>query len=379
MELKIRTLTPLWTGGAEAGRMDRLHETGIIGSLRWWYEAILRGLGADVCDPTSDEPTHRCQFDTKAYEQAVKDERSSAEALSIGLKDVCPVCCLFGCTGWKRRFELSIAIESNQLSSFWLATLDQPEKFNHWWLSQVFRADTSRVYFGDLSLQAHFIRGYEHYEKVLGALVSFMAGYGALGSRTQYGFGQFAYSDAYSITKSMDILREQLVTPAVPKGLSGDFYSLHDFWCLACRIPDANEQIKKFREQGKIVGNRQSFLRYRNRCLPVSFDIRYKLPGHPNDGLRQAYRSAHGKNAARQIFGTVQGEEQKWGSRVFVSHLYKVNDMDGDYQLRVWGFTDSAICEESQSALKDMFENNIDISTPIGTGVAILNMTESVS
>jgi len=35
MELTIETLTPLWTGGVD-GRADRIHETGILGSLRWW-------------------------------------------------------------------------------------------------------------------------------------------------------------------------------------------------------------------------------------------------------------------------------------------------------------------------------------------------------
>ena len=33
--LELTTLTPIWTGGVETGKMDRIHETGIIGSLRW--------------------------------------------------------------------------------------------------------------------------------------------------------------------------------------------------------------------------------------------------------------------------------------------------------------------------------------------------------
>lgn len=33
--IKIKTLTPIWTGGAD-GACDRVHETGILGSLRWW-------------------------------------------------------------------------------------------------------------------------------------------------------------------------------------------------------------------------------------------------------------------------------------------------------------------------------------------------------
>ncbi|MGQ9484848.1 MAG: RAMP superfamily CRISPR-associated protein, partial [Desulfosoma sp.] len=35
MEIRLQTLTPLWTGGVD-GTTDRLHETGLIGSLRWW-------------------------------------------------------------------------------------------------------------------------------------------------------------------------------------------------------------------------------------------------------------------------------------------------------------------------------------------------------
>ena len=44
MSIKIKTLTPIWTGGVN-GECDILHETGIIGSMRWWYEAIVRGMG----------------------------------------------------------------------------------------------------------------------------------------------------------------------------------------------------------------------------------------------------------------------------------------------------------------------------------------------
>ncbi|MCU0527871.1 MAG: type III-B CRISPR module RAMP protein Cmr1, partial [Elainella sp. Prado103] len=45
MEINVKTLTPLWTGGADAGKCDRIHETGILGSLRWWMEVLVRGMG----------------------------------------------------------------------------------------------------------------------------------------------------------------------------------------------------------------------------------------------------------------------------------------------------------------------------------------------
>jgi CRISPR-associated protein Cmr1 len=88
MEITLKTLTPLWTGGVD-GKVDRLHETAILGSLRWWYEALVRGLGGYACDPTSDD---RCQYDAKK---------------PFG-KQLCPACYLFGATGWGRKFRLQV-------------------------------------------------------------------------------------------------------------------------------------------------------------------------------------------------------------------------------------------------------------------------------
>jgi len=53
LEIGLRTLTPLWTGGPDQ-LPDRVRETGLIGFLRWWYEALVRRLGGYACDPTSE-------------------------------------------------------------------------------------------------------------------------------------------------------------------------------------------------------------------------------------------------------------------------------------------------------------------------------------
>lgn len=83
MEIKLKTLTPLWTGGVDQ-TCDRLHETGLIGSLRWWYEALVRGLGGYACDPTSED---RCPDQDGKH---------------------CVACELFGYTGWARKFRLQV-------------------------------------------------------------------------------------------------------------------------------------------------------------------------------------------------------------------------------------------------------------------------------
>lgn len=84
--LELRILTPLWTGGAR-GKVDRIHETGLLGSMRWWYEAMVRGLGGEVCEEAN------CSFN--------EEERWQDGGL-------CHVCQVFGATGWRRRFRLSV-------------------------------------------------------------------------------------------------------------------------------------------------------------------------------------------------------------------------------------------------------------------------------
>ena len=86
MEVKIRTLTPIWTGDIDQ-TSDLLQFTGIIGSIRWWTEAILRSINKYACDPTSDE---KCP-------EEVKNE-----------KYYCSACLIFGATGMRRAFRLNM-------------------------------------------------------------------------------------------------------------------------------------------------------------------------------------------------------------------------------------------------------------------------------
>lgn len=95
LKINLKTLTPIWTGGAD-GRSDRLHITGIMGSLRWWYEVIVRGLGGWACDPT-DPKGPRCSYDNKKPET---------------FNEVCDVCRIFGATGWARRFRIILTDET---------------------------------------------------------------------------------------------------------------------------------------------------------------------------------------------------------------------------------------------------------------------------
>ena len=85
----ILTRTPLWTASRDSGKMEAVQASAIIGGLRWWYEAIVRGMGYYTCDPSDQNSA--CQK---------KDDEPPAK--------LCPACQLFGTTGWARRFNLQL-------------------------------------------------------------------------------------------------------------------------------------------------------------------------------------------------------------------------------------------------------------------------------
>lgn len=72
--------------------------TGIMGSLRWWFEVLVRGLGGKACDPTVDGV--RCPENNKQPHEPGHH---------------CVVCELFGCTGWARKFRLMVLEENGRV------------------------------------------------------------------------------------------------------------------------------------------------------------------------------------------------------------------------------------------------------------------------
>ena len=110
MKVRIKTLTPLWTGDAERKNTE-LRETGIIGSLRWWYEALIRGLGGSACDPTSD---NGCKLNQEKFKEALREGKSIQNALG---ELICPACQLFGCTGWSRKFIFHVLEKNGNLKT----------------------------------------------------------------------------------------------------------------------------------------------------------------------------------------------------------------------------------------------------------------------
>lgn len=164
MQITLKTLTPLWTGGI-GGTCDRLHETGIIGSLRWWYEAIVRGFGEVACDPTAR--TGRCQDDQH-----------------------CAACDLFGCTGWARRFRLQLntgrpAYPQERKRD--LLRFKPPGRNTGWYYGAgQFATDNAAGILGQLIVLRD--EAYDVANEVL-TTMQLAANWGGMGARTQHGYG----------------------------------------------------------------------------------------------------------------------------------------------------------------------------------------------
>ncbi len=278
MEIKLKTLTPIWTGGVEAGKMDRIHETGIIGSLRWWYEVIVRGLGGKVCDPSK----HECRFYPDKYRRSEVVEMRQ-RLLDAGLCDVCQI---FGATGWQRRFRL--VIDGSSLSNVPLSNIEADRRYE-----KNGKQKTPTWYFqnpaksGDFIIQVQSLAT-EFQPAIISGLLQFVAGWAALGARPQMGFGVVKLDSEVNIDPFLDCISAvagQQSYPALPS-LKNSFF---------CQLEVDNATAQK------------------------TFNIKYDL--------RRLFKND--KNLRHFIMGTVKGK--RMGAKVRVSRPY-------DGAIRVWGW-----------------------------------------
>jgi len=293
MEIRIKTLTPIWTGDAKRKNTE-LRETGIIGSLRWWYEALIRGLGGRACDPTNS----KCEG-----------------------KNHCDACELFGCTGWSRKFRLEVKFNTT-IPEIWIGTREK--RGNRYLKRNVagFMSD------GVIVLKFIPLRKISSNEwALLNKTLDIIANYGAIGAKTSQGSGvikiaenNLPYKDENPKKSELKGKGDKLNSPNLANFF---FYKFHikfkdeisnliDRKVLWTHASDHNS-FKDDWENWRKLWNDYCF-------LPIAFHIR--------DAIRQLEND---KNKRHEIFGKL-GK----GSKIFVSHGYKVDDTT--VEVRIWGY-----------------------------------------
>lgn len=305
MELKLKTLTPVWTGGVD-GKVDRSHETGILGSLRWWYEAIVRGLGGEACDPSQGE----CRFDIEKYEESqAKDERQRLR--DAGLCDVCQV---FGATGWRRRFRMSIEDHTQPIWPDLTQTLNvrPPGRNRGWYLG------AGRM--GELTLR---LNGDQEVLNMLAALMLWVECWGTLGARPQLGYGRFQLLNREEIKKraanwKWDLYHQQQQTSISDKP------DLRRFAFFTCNVQPSQPGWWTSVPGLSRVNNQVQRLVDTFRVVPIT-------PALKNEWRFNRWQTAWGHPS--DIFGTLHPDRKR--GRVAVSWAYEIN---GSWQVRGWAW-----------------------------------------
>ncbi len=341
LEVKIRTLTPLWTGGV-ARTMDRIHETGIIGSLRWWYEAIVRGLGGTACDPSE----HSCPD-------------SSGR--------LCDGCVVFGTTGLKRAFQL-VEWKFQLEWKAWVnpeidARLDvkvgSHPKHRGWFLG--------RGFLGEIGASLTLLRWPQNWHPeqlihILHLILGFIANWGGLGPKTQQGYGvvEVELKDEQGHPRELNLqtaiegirrLQERIdwrgYTRKEREKLR-NWPSLENFFFSKARfsLSDPKGWIK---DQAYKVSPERELSWYLKTTrppagvLPLAPIVRYHLRRLIRES-KQNEHSVFSRDERHRLMG-----EQGRKSLIHVSHAYSISE--GKWELRIWGWLPDSLPEEKRVAV----------------------------
>ncbi len=282
--IKIKTLTPIWTGGV-TGTCSMLHETGIIGSLRWWYEAVIRGLGGQACDLNK----HKCSFN----------------------QDLCDVCKIFGTTGWRRQFSMDIS--HNETKPAWdgdlILNIRPPQRTRGWFLP------AGKI--GNLTLK---IRGDSRAVYNLASLFLFLEKWGALGAKSQLGYGFFKIINHNDVKKYM-----KNFTITESENDRTDLPDLRYWLIFKYRFkPSRDDWWTRVKGLQRLIGDRKTFKvlsqLVQNEMVPVS-------PVLKNQWRFEEWKESY--PAPQWLFGISKGDRgaNRIKSKIAVSWAYREDDM----------------------------------------------------
>ncbi|RJO67596.1 MAG: type III-B CRISPR module RAMP protein Cmr1 [Myxococcales bacterium] len=366
LKIEFSPLTPLWTGNIDRDSAEPV-VSGLLGSLRWWFEGIIRGMGGYTCDPAGDEKDSskkKCLFDGKHIEA------------------VCPACRVFGCTGLSRSFRLDVqGLEALPLFFIcdprvfvshgnWLIRIYEGFRerrsdgtsfgFNN---SQLWATSSAKLLFtpNSLTLAKRGLNA-EQLTNILYYLLSVISKFGSLGAKGQNGFGQIALDSETSMSdwkmqarQALNILVEQFkdANPDSAKNArqnDPDWFSLDQFFSYTYKIPDAG--VYQRPGSCRVIGDEKTFRQHSDRFLPCAFDIRYRrslrnpatqrgedigFRPYAKNSLRRSGSPDYEELVKALGSPAKDGDRKRKASRIFVSHLYKQKSTDPEWSLKVWG------------------------------------------
>lgn len=343
LTIHLQTLTPIWTGGVNPREMDRLQETSIIGSLRWWYEILMRSLGQNVCDITSDNSDKRCNYENN--------------------KQVCDVCKIFGCTGWSRKFTLrmgnkylksipGIFIPSGRCHFGKRGKSDRP---GGWHLPN--------GYFGNMSL--HFIPAHANSFNIFNALL-LMERHANFTPKSNVGYGVFKIANREQVKEKLPPLKIQC------NPQQNSYPLIQNMFFINIRLPKPNvfslDEIKLLQSgkpivQGKCVTKIETRDRTNfNDFMKQKGDV--LLPISPIIKNRLRYKYKHRMFDIDELLGKA-ARNDSIASKINISNLYLENS---HWEFRVWGWLegkDEKILDELHNFFNTEISRIFNVETDV--------------
>lgn len=324
MDIPITLLTPMWTGDANQ-KSERVRETSIVGNLRWWGEAMIRGMGLYACDPT--DPSRRCTYEQRR-----------------GLRSICLACQIFGCTGWGKRF--GIRCQTDQLNLVPLAFITTLT-FNRNWLNRIYGGPTRnisgvRVPLGLAVLGFHQLSSHPHLsndeiESIMESIIALASSYGGLGAKVQNGFGRFSFQVRDERLEAAKQALKRLHDAGEYRqdtDNSDRWATTNQLFRRTYHIDVTNPLVRHMKQ--RIYGSLPDDSAY----LPCAYELRYKGDWTGGIlGLREYLKNNNNLSYhLDDLLGKTRGSERA-ASRLFVSHLYRDSGTPGNkYILNISGF-----------------------------------------
>jgi CRISPR-associated protein Cmr1 len=325
--MKIKIITPIWTGDIDL-KSDWLQSTGIIGSFRWWTEAILRGMGKFACDPAGDE---RCP--KKIKNEMQKDEMQ-----------YCPACLIFGATGIRRLFRLEIS-GGEKIFDGGAINIKPQQRNTGWYLGSGLKGEI------DLNI-IPLDRDFD--ENLVLVPLAIAAKWGGIGAKTQHGYGVVELEDKIElrfqnfqdaldkILKSerlhkLNIKESNDTNDALPNIKEMFFAKVQfevqnkDWWKEVDGIAKRNQREQRNFYEGFETDQRMiNWLN--NNSVPISPAIKNWL--RYGNGTSLWKTNNQDSKIENWLFGTIRNN--KSASKINVSCAYKINNTT--WEFRIWGW-----------------------------------------
>jgi CRISPR-associated protein Cmr1 len=294
VDVKLRTLTPVYTGGID-NQSDQIHATGVMGSLRWWYEAVLRGYGLRACDPSR----HSCLYNPNS---------------SLKVEDqLCAACQVFGATGYARRFRLEVISHD---APAWqqrepALNIRPYGRTRGWYLNP-----------GLVGTETIRLTGAEKEINRMLALLRFLERYGSIGAKPQLGHGVFRIEDAPLISGEKNPLEFESGYQAV-----SELPDLRTFTFFKYRFsPSSPTWWTQVPGLGELRSRREDWAIVEKQAAQGMVPVSPALKNHIRYGQQWSPSVAH------WLFGALRGNERV-RSRVSFSWAYRV---DNGWEIRGW-------------------------------------------